>query len=314
MRVVMKMVIESDDARVLIERELLRFDRGTDSVPAQTGLGLTMLEAKAAIAAVQKEFVAAQAEQIVMRAMVCPDCGVALKVKDSRVIVYRTLLGKLSLRSPRLVTCPCQVTSSRQSFSPLADILTARSHPELLYLTTRWASIVSYGAGRTLLEDVLPIGTAISCSSVRNAVRRIGQRMDEEAAGEGSADAGIDRSTWDRAHRVDGTHQLAVELDAGYIRSNNRSDKGSRWFSATVARLIGTAGAGVCHGFVRREISFPAGRLDRFLGQEGVGDGSALAVISDGGEDVLGAGYFHYRASQQLLDWFHIVRRESLRR
>jgi hypothetical protein len=32
MRVVMKRVIESDDARIWIERELLRFDRGTDSV------------------------------------------------------------------------------------------------------------------------------------------------------------------------------------------------------------------------------------------------------------------------------------------
>ena len=65
----------------------------------------------------------------------------------------------------------------------------------------------------------------------------------------------------------------------------------------------------MCHGFGRQEISFPAARLDRFLGQEGVGDGAAVAVISDGGEDVLGAGYFHYRASQQLLDWFHIAMR-----
>ena len=56
-------------------------------------------------------------------------------------------------------------------------------------------------------------------------------------------------------------------------------------------------------------ISFPAGRLDQFLAHEGIVDAAALAVISDGGEDVLGAGYFHYRASQQLLDWFHIAMR-----
>jgi len=270
MRVVMKMVIESDDARVLAERELLRLDRCTDFVPEQTGLGLTMHEAKAAIAAAQKELIAAQVEQIAMRVAACPDCGAALKIKDTREIVYRTPFGKLRLRNPRLLICPCQVANSRQSFSPLADVLRARSHPELLYLTTRWASIISYGASRTLLEDVLPIGTAMSCSSIRNAVRQIGQRLDDEAAVEESADPGNERSTSDRAHRVDGTHQLAVTLDSGYIRSNDRSDKGSRWFSATVARLIGHRGCRrvpwICQaedplcGRSRRPISQPGRR------------------------------------------------------
>ena len=303
------MAIESDDGHVAREKEVLRMDRGADSAIAKAGLGLTLLEAKATLAAVQQEVVAAQAKQIVMQSQVCPDCGAVRKEKDSRHGVYRTLFGQLRLRSPRLLTCPCQGTHSRQSFSPLADRLTARSHPEWVYLRTRWASIVSYAAGRTLLDDILPIGAALSCSSVRNAVRRIGQRMNEEATVKEDVDAEIDRATWARAHRVDGTPQLAVERDAGYIRSNDRSEKGSRWFSATVARLVGIEGAGVCHGFGRQEISFPAARLDRFLGQEGVGDGAAVAVISDGGEDVLGAGYFHYRASQQLLDWFHIAMR-----
>jgi hypothetical protein len=98
-------------------------------------------------------------------------------------------------------------------------------------------------------------------------------------------------------------------LDAGYIRSTDRTETGSRWFSATVARLVGTQGAGVCHAFIGKQIGFPAARLDRFLHREGIEDTSALAVISDGGEDVLGAGYYHYRASQQLLDWFHIAMR-----
>jgi hypothetical protein len=109
----------------------------------------------------QKELVAAQAEQIVMPALVFQDCGKTRKIKEAREIVYRTLFGKLRLRSPRLMTCLCQGGRSRQSSSPLADALRARVHPELLYLTTRWASIVSYGASRTLLEDVLPVGNAI---------------------------------------------------------------------------------------------------------------------------------------------------------
>ena len=135
----------------LREKEVLQMDRGADSAIAKAGLGLTMLEAKATLAAVQQEVVAAQAKQIVMQSQVCPDCGAVRKEKDSRHGVYRTLFCQLRLRSPRLLTCPCQGTHSRQSFSPLADRLTARSPPEWVYLRTRWASIVSYAAGRRCL-------------------------------------------------------------------------------------------------------------------------------------------------------------------
>ena len=182
MRMVMKMMIESDDGRLLTENEIFRIERGAQSRIAQTGLGLTLLEAKASLAATQQAFVATQAEEIVMRASHCPDCGIALKVKDCRQIVYRTLLGKLRLSSPRLIACQCQAGSSVRSFSPLANALRDRTHPELQYLTTRWASILSYGTCSTLLDEILPIGTAMSCSSVRNTVQRIGERMDAETS------------------------------------------------------------------------------------------------------------------------------------
>lgn len=142
---------------------------------------------------------------------------------------------------------------------------------------------------------------------MRHAVLRIGQRIDAETATPEGANAEIERMKLPRAHRVECNHPLSIELDAGYICSNDRSKKGLRWFSATVARLVGTEGACICHGFVREEITFPAGRLEQFLAHEGIGDAAALAVISEGGEDVLGAGYFQYRASQQLLYWFHVA-------
>ena len=308
MRILIKLVVESDDARVVNEREIVRIERGGQTAIAQSALGLTLREAKAALAATQQAIVTTQAEHIVSQASNCTHCAAALKVKDSRPIVYRTLFGKIRVHSPRLLACPCRLAASRKSFSPLAQALTHRSHPELLYLTTRWASILSYGASSTLLDEILPIGAAMSCSSVRNAVRRIGQHMDKSATPEDAA-LDCDRAKLARAHRVEADHQLAIELDAGYIRSTDRTETGSRWFSATVARLVGTQGAGVCHAFIGKQIGFAAARLDRFLHREGIEDTSALAVISDGGEDVLGAGYYHYRASQQLLDWFHIAMR-----
>ena len=164
-----------------------------------------------ALAAAQQEVVAIQAAQIVMQFSPCTDCGAVLKIKDARQLIYRTLLGKRRLHGPRLVACPCQANSSIRSFSPLANGLIERSHPERQYLTTRWASILSYAASSTLLDEVLPIGTAISCSSVRNTVLHIGQRMDSEATLREGAHAGIERIRLPRAHRVDGDHPLAIE-------------------------------------------------------------------------------------------------------
>ena len=181
MRIVLKMIVESDDAHAENETELVRFERGNHLEERPPGLGMTMKEAKSLLAATQHAIVIAQSQRIVGEASHCADCGAPLKVKDRRQIVYRTLFGKVRLSSPRLSTCPCRGANSKHSFSPLASVLTDRSHPELLYLTTRWASILSYGTTSILLADVLPIDEAMSCSSIRNAVRRIGRRLDERA-------------------------------------------------------------------------------------------------------------------------------------
>ena len=42
-------------------------------------------------------------------------------------------------------------------FSPLAELFTEHVAPELLYLETRWASLISFGMTAALLKDVLPV-------------------------------------------------------------------------------------------------------------------------------------------------------------
>jgi len=86
----------------------------------------------------------------------CPQCGKVRTQKGQHEIVFRSLFGKLKLQSPRLYTCSCQ-PQSQHSFSPLAERLSERTAPELLYLQTKWASLMSYGLTVDLLEEVLPI-------------------------------------------------------------------------------------------------------------------------------------------------------------
>ena len=86
-------------------------------------------------------------------------------IKGSYQLLFRTLFGTLSLTSPRFHRCCCQPGESK-TFSPLTALLTEPTSPELLYLETKWASLVSFGVTVDLLKDVLPIDRA-NISTVR---------------------------------------------------------------------------------------------------------------------------------------------------
>ena len=66
---------------------------------------------------------------------------------------------------PSLAQSPCPIrvgsgacakTSGSQTFRPTAQWLTGHTSPELLYLETKWASLIPYAKVADLLKDVLP--------------------------------------------------------------------------------------------------------------------------------------------------------------
>lgn len=79
--------------------------------------------------------------------------------QDHKTILFRTLFGKLELLSPRLRRCPCQ-HNGQASTSPLSELLPGHTAPELLYLESKWASLVSYGLTVEALRDFLPVDAA----------------------------------------------------------------------------------------------------------------------------------------------------------
>src|SRR6516162_7454675 len=94
-------------------------------------------------------------------------------------IVFRTPFGKLRLESPRFYHCQCE-SDDRTSFSPLAELLQERTHPELVYLETKFAALVSYGLTVELLKEVLPISQDLSTTAIRRRVRQMAQRLEDE--------------------------------------------------------------------------------------------------------------------------------------
>ena len=83
--------------------------------------------------------------------------------------MFRTPFGKLTLDSPRLYRCSCESDGGR-SFSPLAELLSERTSPELVYLETKFAALVPYGLTVKLLGEVLPIDQALSPTAICHQV------------------------------------------------------------------------------------------------------------------------------------------------
>jgi len=67
----------------------------------------------------------------------------------------------------RFFHCGCQPHATR-TFSPLAQLLTERTAPELQYLETKFASLMSYGLTVDILQEVLPLGKTINAAMVRS--------------------------------------------------------------------------------------------------------------------------------------------------
>ena len=135
------------------------------------GIGLALGEVKGLLERLQGIVAAEHAQAVVSANSSCGACGLELPRKGEAGIVYRTAFGKLRLSGPRLYSqCRSGARAhDSESFSPLAMVVAERTHPELLYLQTRWASVVSYERAAKLMEDVLPIDAAPLHQRVRRS-------------------------------------------------------------------------------------------------------------------------------------------------
>ena len=149
MRITIQAKIErADGTRKTVE--VLSLRKTADKVPA-SGLGLMLGEVRDLSAKLQRIFLEEQVAELGAAMSRCPQCTVTLPVKDAKNIVYRTAFGKAKLASPRLYSScsSCGHKShARNSFSPLAEALPARTNPQWVWLQTRYASAMSCPAGR----------------------------------------------------------------------------------------------------------------------------------------------------------------------
>ncbi len=134
MKLKLQLTIESDSGETEVVQEVTKLERY--ALRPET-LGLTLSEAKELLQEVQRAMVTHQTTGYVTQQTHCPKCGKIQSRKGKHQIVLRTLFGKLRLDSPRLYHCGCCNKEEYRSFSPLAELLTERTAPELTYLENK---------------------------------------------------------------------------------------------------------------------------------------------------------------------------------
>ena len=171
-----QLVIENDDQPSVVE-EIGAFERG--QLRAEN-LGMTLAEARDLLRELQKAVATEQAAEFVEEQNHCPSCGAHRGRKGEHDIVFRTAFGKLTLPSPRYYQCSC-TPAEVKSISPLAELLAERTAPELIYLESKFAGLMSYGLTVGILSEILPVGADISTTAVRRHVQTIAGRIEGEA-------------------------------------------------------------------------------------------------------------------------------------
>lgn len=106
-------------------------------------LGLTLAEGKALLSAVQACVVEEQATAYLAQHHACATCGKPHRSKEPRQSMVNTVFGSVAVPNPRWHRCVCQKTGPL-TFRPTAQWLIGHTSPDLLYLETKWASLIPY--------------------------------------------------------------------------------------------------------------------------------------------------------------------------
>jgi len=271
-------------------------------------LGLTLAESKKLLQGIQQRMVSEQVAEYMAQFNTCPDCGACRTRKGQHTLVYRTLFGKLNLISPRLYDCAChQPHQARHSSSPLATWLEAHSSPELLYLETKFASLMSYGLSIRLLSEVLPIANEVNATSMRRHQQQIAERIESELGEEQFQFIKGCPDEWRRQPRPE--PPLTVGLDGGYVHASDQKSRTEGWFEVITGKSVKADGDAKVFAFVNKYDAKPKRRLYEVLKSQGLQMNQQVVFLSDGGDTVRSLQRYLSPESEHLLDWFHITMR-----
>jgi hypothetical protein len=293
--------IVGDDGTVFTDCEILRLVESHHQLEA---VGLSIDESKSFQECLQQHIVTAQAAAFVDRHRCCPARNLQFCSKGKYPIVFRTVFGNVALSTPRFYRCGCHPGDSR-TFSPLTELFTERTTPELPYLETRWASLISFDMTAALLRDALPVADTTNPETVRQHLYRVANRHDADL-GTCQPDLMDDGPAAGQASPIT-REAVIVGIDGGYLR--NWHDKRKK-FEVIVGKSM-AEGRGDCYvGLVRSQDAAPKRRFCEVLRRQELPADQPVTVLTDGGDSVRAfvEGLSAFRAQPQDAVGFDHIR------
>ena len=276
--------------------------------------GLNLAEGKAILKDIQQIAIRRQASAFLEHYRQCSHGGRQRASKGYHDMSVRTAFGCLKVKSPRLHHCGCQPDEAK-TFSPLAELLPDHTTPELLFLETKWASLMSYGLTTQLLEDVLPMGEPLNAFTIRRHVWDVAERLEQELGEEQDCFIEGCQRDWDKLPAPNGP--LTVGIDGGYVRCRRKQGQ----FEVIAGKSILAFKrepeekpelSGRCFAFVQTYDEKPKRRLFELLQSHGLQPNQQVAFLSDGGEDVRNVQLYLHPEAEHLLDRFHVTMRMTV--
>ena len=290
-------------------RKVLVIER--PELPAMETLGMNLTEGKALLAGVQDYMIERQVHEDLEYRRACPDCGQRDTSKDSGSTPVKTVFGPVNVPNPRWMRCACQ-TKGPKTFRPTKAWLHGRTSPEMLYLETKWASLIPFAKVAELLKDVLPVGGPVNQESVRSHPQATAERIEQELGDERQLNLfeGSEEE-WEQQPPPDGP--ITVGIDGGYVRAAHKQG----WFEVIAGKSVvacqredtGEVPSAKCFGFVQTYDTKPRKRIWELMKSQGMQENQQVAFMSDGGESVRRVQEYLHPFSEHLIDWFHITMR-----
>ena len=297
-----QLVIDDGQGEITIE-DVIHLER---QVSQNNNVGLSLVESKHLLKSLQQKIVLCQAQDFSNSQNKCPCCSHMRRVKSYHTTQFRSLFGIVAIPSIRLYHCPCENNEASKTFSPLAQWLPEHTSPELQYLETKWASLMSYELTAKLLQDVLPISATQNAATVRNHLHKVAQRQEDELVGQPDCISGCPRD-WGNLPKPD--KPLTVGIDGGYLRNWHAKNTN---FEVIAGKSYSKTQTSKRFGFIQSIDPKPRRRLMHVLSGQGMQANQQITFLSDGADNVRDLQYIMYPESEHVLDWFHVTMRMTV--
>ena len=199
---------------------------------AMETLGMNLTEGKALLAGVQDFVVGRQVREDLEQRRACPRCGQPHTSKDSGNTPVKTIFGPVNVPNPRWNRCPCHAEGPK-TFRPMRTWLNGRTSPEMLYLETKWASLIPFARAADLLKEVLPVGDSLNPETIRSHLQVTAERIEQELGEERQLNRfeGSEEE-WEQQPLPDGP--ITVGIDGGYVRAAHKQG----WFEVIAGKSV----------------------------------------------------------------------------